>query len=287
MRCIFCKAPSDSSISVEHIIPESLGNQDHVLPQGWVCDQCNNYLSRKVEAPFMNSEYGKRARFEMEIPSRRRRIPIVSGFHPQSMTKVEFLRDKTGLSFFAADGEDEPRFVNTLKTRSSGSLWIPSSGDPHLDYETARFIGMIALEILAYRCMEVNGWNTEVACKPELDELRDYVRRGRPGFVWPVHMRRIYPAEHQFSDEIDPEFQVLHEFNILFIPSAESAHSGEYYAVIAILGIEYVINLGGPELDGYLGWLLEHNDESYLYGKPEKNKLSQINALPAIGRKSK
>ncbi len=36
MRCIFCKTDSDSSRSVEHIIPESLGNTDYVLPPGCV-----------------------------------------------------------------------------------------------------------------------------------------------------------------------------------------------------------------------------------------------------------
>lgn len=279
MRCIFCKSPSDRSKSVEHIIPESLGNDDHVLPTGWVCDSCNNYLSRKVEAPFMNSEYGKRARFEMKIPSRRRRIPIVSGFHPQSRTMVNLLHDGVGLSFFAAEGEDEAAFINTLRSQSHGSLWIPSSGDPELTYEIARFVGMIALEILAYRCLDITGWNDELVDKPELDELRDYVRRGRPGFIWPVHLRRIYPAAHEFSDEIDPEFQVLHEFDLLFIPSKDSTESGgEFYAVIAILGIEYTINLGGPELEGYLHWLEKNNNVSYLYSKPGQIKRLDTNA---------
>jgi len=47
MRCIFCKNPSDNSVSVEHIIPESLGNISHILPKGWVCDTCNNYIAGK------------------------------------------------------------------------------------------------------------------------------------------------------------------------------------------------------------------------------------------------
>ena len=73
---------------------------------------------------------------------------------------------------------------------------------------------------------------------------------GNPGFVWPIHMRRIYPADHEFSDEIDNAYQVLHEWKILFIPSSPSDEFvGEFYAIIAILGMEYAINLGGPELD--------------------------------------
>jgi hypothetical protein len=39
----------------------------------------------------------------------------------------------------------------------------------------------------------------------------------------------------------------------------------EYYAVIAIFGIEYAINLGGPELEGYERWLKENDNRSPLY----------------------
>ena len=267
MNCIFCKSHSDSSKSVEHIVPESLGNEDHVLPPGWVCDGCNNYLSRKVEAPFMNSEYGRRARFEMQIPSRKGRIPIVGGFHVQSRTMVDLCTDADGLSIFASHGEDEARFIDALRAHSQGTLYVPISGEPELSYETARFIGMIALEVLAYRRIDVDEWNEELVHKKELDELRDYVRRGRPGFIWPVHVRRIYPADHQFFDKLDPEYQVLHEWDILVIPSVENPDAGEFYAVIAILGVEYTINLGGPELEGYSVWLKRNNNRSFLYTK--------------------
>jgi len=49
MRCLFCKCPSDDATSVEHIVPESLGNRRHILPRGAICDRCNNYFSREVE----------------------------------------------------------------------------------------------------------------------------------------------------------------------------------------------------------------------------------------------
>ena len=45
MQCIFCHTDSSTSISVEHIIPESLGNKHHFLPKGYVCDECNHYFA--------------------------------------------------------------------------------------------------------------------------------------------------------------------------------------------------------------------------------------------------
>lgn len=62
MRCIFCERDSSTSRSIEHIIPESLGNHEHVLERGVVCDGCNNYLARKIEEPVLSSGYFKNLR---------------------------------------------------------------------------------------------------------------------------------------------------------------------------------------------------------------------------------
>jgi HNH endonuclease len=75
MRCIFCKQDSSTSVSVEHIIPESLGNIDHVLPVGAVCDGCNQYFARKVERQLLESPMFRLLRADMAIPNKRGRIP--------------------------------------------------------------------------------------------------------------------------------------------------------------------------------------------------------------------
>lgn len=75
MRCIFCKERSDRCVSVEHILPESLGNKDVSLPVGVVCDKCNNYLSREVERPVLQSGILRLIRSDRGIPSKRGRIP--------------------------------------------------------------------------------------------------------------------------------------------------------------------------------------------------------------------
>jgi HNH endonuclease len=71
MRCIFCKVISDNSTSVEHVLPESFGNEDHILRAGWVCDGCNNYFATKVEKPFLESEFGSAIRHFMRVPSKK------------------------------------------------------------------------------------------------------------------------------------------------------------------------------------------------------------------------
>ena len=75
-RCIFCKSASGSFDSCEHIVPESLGNLEHILPPGIVCDKCNNYFSRKIEGPLLSTEFFRQARHRNGIPNKRKRIPV-------------------------------------------------------------------------------------------------------------------------------------------------------------------------------------------------------------------
>ena len=57
MQCIFCHKDSSTSKSVEHIIPESLGNKHHYLPKGYVCDECNHYFAIKIEKELLTQPY--------------------------------------------------------------------------------------------------------------------------------------------------------------------------------------------------------------------------------------
>jgi hypothetical protein len=239
MRCIFCKSRSKTSRSREHIVPESLGNKDYVLPRGWVCDKCNNYLARKVEAPFLDSVYGRNSRFEMQVENKKGVIPT------------------------------------TLRTSISGGM----SKSPCLGYTTSRFIAKIGYEILAYTTLNVPGSNDEIVLNAGLDEIRNYVREGRPGFVWPLHTRRLYPADHIFRDETGLFYESLHEWKMLGIPTSRDGYL-EFYAVMVIFGIEYVINLGGSVLDGYEKWLTDNSQRSHLYPASEYFRVTKVTGLP-------
>src|SRR5229473_3930495 len=86
MRCIFCKGDSTQSRSVEHIIPEALGNIEHVLPRGVVCDGCNNYFARKVEGPLLETPWFRHVRSRQWIGNKRGYVPPMSGVVPGART---------------------------------------------------------------------------------------------------------------------------------------------------------------------------------------------------------
>jgi hypothetical protein len=204
----------------------------------------------------------------MRVPSKRGKVPPAIGLYTQSRSKVDLYVDKDGIfGICAAPGENEKRFVESFSENTHGTLYVPIVTLPPQNYETARFICKVALEVLAYQGMHLNAWNREVVDKTELDELRAYVRRGRPEFIWPVHIRRIYAPDFLFADGTFPPHNVLHEWDILAISDNTTPQVMEYYAVIAIFGVEYAINLGGPELDGYHRWLKNNDHISFLYSK--------------------
>lgn len=73
--CIFCKSDTQNERSREHIIPESMGNVNHILPLGAVCHDCNQYFARKVERPLLESPVFRHLRAGMKVPSKRGRVP--------------------------------------------------------------------------------------------------------------------------------------------------------------------------------------------------------------------
>jgi len=48
----------------------------------------------------------------------------------------------------------------------------------------------------------------------------------------------------------------------------------ELFLVLAIFGVEFAINYGGAEIDGYRRWLRENNDRSPLYPSISLESLS-------------
>lgn len=124
----------------------------------------------------------------------------------------------------------------------------------------ARFLAMMALEAWAKKILDSNGdLHVDLIDKPELDEIRDFARFGNGNEAWAYTSRRLYPEDHHFVDDEGTTFDVLHEYTLFYTDANELSF------VIAILGIEFAINLGGPKIDGYNDWLKSNHGRSPLY----------------------
>jgi HNH endonuclease len=234
MRCIFCKKNSENSVSVEHIIPESLGNIDHVLPKGIVCDACNNYFA-KIEKELLEQDYFQSVRGRNNLRNKRGNlIPEIGLIHHPDGGKVGIYHEHSGISIDIPSS----KMATLITSGAVNKLFIPHYEEPDpKNVSLSRFIGKVAIEALALRLINIEGWEEEIIDKPELDFLRDYVRYG-PGKIkfWEYHQKRVY-AE---SDDI------IHEFGFKY------PESKELFFNLTIFGIEYTINMSGPEIESYI-----------------------------------
>lgn len=241
-------------------MPESLWNTTNILPPGVVCDACNNYFAREVEKPFLAAPAIVQLRFREAIPNKRGRIPATDGILLPGFPIEAYRETNEERSIHIAMPE---KAVKYLLTQEHGALVFSAAAPLPSERVIGRFLAKMALEALAQRLTDQPGGIDYVADERQLDDLRNYARRGRPA-SWPYHSRRIYPSNRAIQDEAGISHQTVHEFD--FLVTARS----EWYFIFVLFGLELAINLGGPEIDGYLAWLSENGDASPLYFEKER-----------------
>lgn len=253
MRCIFCKLDAQKSKSVEHIIPQSLGNTRLVLRPGVVCDQCNNYFSKAVEKPFLESPGIKTMRFHEGLESKKGRVPSIKAMiSPGAEVLVTRHPKERATSVAVPTG-----IFDQVARNQNGFLILPTTGEMPTGLVRSRFLAKVAVESMAARLLDAQQGLDELCDNVELDLIRNHARRGSVDH-WAVHTRRLYPAEARVF--VDGQLQqVVHESEFLV------TSQGEWYFILVLFGLEFTINLGGPHVDGYLHWLKDNPGKTPLY----------------------
>jgi hypothetical protein len=268
MRCIFCKELSDKSKSKEHIIPESLGNKEFILPRGAVCDKCNQYFSINIEKIVLEQPYFKYLRHCKEVESKKGIIPKIKGIIGGD---VEVIREKNGDIYILVDDD---LILEKMRNGEINNIIIPQYKIPsNKDRILSRFIGKIAVEALAFSFYPNDGWNEEIVDKKEIDELRNYIRFGSKPKFWEYNIRKIYNESDVFwvKNSSSKKYEILHEFNFKY------SNEDELFFIVVIFGIEYVISINNPKIIGYQRWLMENNFESPIHNVNEIRKNNEDN----------
>lgn len=269
MRCIFCKKDSTNSKSVEHIIPESLGNKKNILPKGVVCDNCNSYFGSKIEKAVLEMPYFKSLRGRKMIENKKGKIPSVSGF-TENKDIIDINFSSKGDSIIEVIYNDENTLNSILNSNKLFVSVIPEP--PKNNINISKFLGLIALEAFAQRVSSIENWQDDFIQNNSFDELRDFVRYGKGYVIWPYHIRRI-DSENQikYDEESNKYFEILNEYDFLMpdMPSFDNEihQLDNLYFVVGVLGIEYTINLTNAGLSRYYNWLSANNNKSILHMK--------------------
>lgn len=177
MTCLFCKNPSHESKSVEHVIPESLGNKEFILKRGIVCDKCNNYFANKIERHVLDIPFFKQYRHDLNIQNKKGRIPSKSGFMIDSnYSEVIFNKDKNRGEDIIADQEAVKELA--VGVEEEIPVFIVNHGAPNNNDYVSKFLGKVGIEGLAYDAGKF-GYDDSFFNQESLDGIKEYVRNAK------------------------------------------------------------------------------------------------------------
>lgn len=257
-RCLFCLQDTSTSVSVEHIVPESLGNTTIVLPRGFVCDRCNNYFARKVEGPFLTSPAILALRHMEGVRNKRGRIPGMDVVLNNGMSGRLERHPQSPLPFLLEVDVSDGRWL-TEHPKSWPTSAQFASPDPAPTRDVARFVAKAGLEHLVHRNLNFEYGLESIFGAPELELCRKFARYGEGPKTWQVRVERIYDSDHLFEENL-PDYQRVWEMNLLIPDDRESA-----LFAMSIFGLEFAINLIGPDLSPYDRWRRLAKTPSLLY----------------------
>ena len=289
MQCIFCHKDSSTSKSVEHIIPESLGNKEHILPKGYVCDTCNNYFSVKIEKELLSQPYFASMRRRNDIRTKHGRyakenfiFPSVMDISPVSYNPEE--------KIVYIDNDSVINAIISGRCTKAYSLFYEEPDYPNVIM--SRFLAKCAYEYFLYNM----GKDNYDLCVQEylgrgkdlLKELRKYARYG-VGKYWQYNQRRIYSeGDYFYNQDENICYEILHEMK-LFVKEHKHFQNGnveaEIYFVMAIAGIEYAICLSDPDISEYQKWIEGNKGLSPLKDDAEKLSFSMSDVNPMLIKK--
>ena len=180
--CLFCTSPNPRS--VEHIFPESLGNDDIVLTED-VCNSCNNYFS-KIESYVLQKTELAFWRTLLGIRSKRGNLPSVDlsqpdrpkgsfpNRHPEHTDGVGFTAHADGS---CSVGVSDDQVIGEIIAGERNHFHFVMT--PKLLHQFGRFLCKIGVELIC-------SLDPSRARAKPLEGARNYARYGSTGQLWPI-----------------------------------------------------------------------------------------------------
>ena len=181
MSCLFCDN-GKSFTTQEHIIPESLGNNDFILERE-VCDKCQKHIS-KIENYVLNKTPIGFWRTLLTIRTKKNKLPFVDfskkneskGVFPDYSSHHDNIQFHTHPDFTTELVTSNP-LEKYLENENSGKLKCVIT--PKVIFEIGKFLGKVGIEIICHG-------NREKARLDKFKDIRKYVREGSMKGLWPI-----------------------------------------------------------------------------------------------------
>jgi len=166
MNCILCNN-TETLPSIEHIIPESMGNKKYFLPKGHICENCNNLFSKFEKEVLSNTAIGfERTRFA--TPTKKGKLPFAQvGKVKMEGTDTENIINLSGM---------EKKNVQNLDPET-GTFQVILPGFQGNEMPVAKFLLKVGyLSLFKSKKKIFNGY--------DFSELKDYLLN-KSNIDWP------------------------------------------------------------------------------------------------------
>lgn len=183
MLCLFCDSNGPFS-TVEHIIPESLGNDDLVL-KGHVCDGCQRYFGKEVERFVLEKSPIAFWRTLLGITTKKGKLPRADLSQPQSQRGILPSRSEHHDDLALEACPDGSARITTISAELAHQFATGARNEmrlvltPHVLYMLGRFLCKVGLELACFA-------DPEDVRSPRFDLARRYARIGPWNPIWPV-----------------------------------------------------------------------------------------------------
>lgn len=181
--CLYCRSAGPFT-TVEHVIPESLGNDELILKEG-VCDKCQSYFGKEVEQYVLSKTPIGVWRTLIGIKTKKGRLPAVDisqankvkGNLPDTLWRhddIGFAAHSDGST--SVDITDDSMVRSLLGGRKHQFNLVLT---PKKLSMLGRFLGKVGLGVLAVS-------DFDAALNPKFDRIRKYARFGSSTDIWPI-----------------------------------------------------------------------------------------------------
>jgi len=189
--CLFCL--SNGPFSDEHIIPESLGNDDLILTNQ-ICSKCNNHFSKLEEYVLQKTPLALWRTF-LGIQTKKRKLPSVNISQPkQEKGRFSSVHPKHDSIGFTAhdDGSTsvdvfDPNIINEISSGQRDQFRLVLT--PKTLFNLGRFMCKMGIELV---CQE----NPQEARLSQFEIVKSFSRFGKFDGFWPIfHFSNGHPND--------------------------------------------------------------------------------------------
>lgn len=237
-RCLFCLRSSGSFLRREHPIPESLGNDDLILPAGFVCDACNQYFGSKLEKDVLNLAPFGVTRASQCVKNKGGNYPVVGG----NNLRVRSTGYWDGLTFCSA-----PPHKHLRISPNGEALLCPEWVSPD---QLVRFLLKMGLELLVIA--EFNPFDSR------FDYARACARFGSRATAWDFAMC-LYPDREDLVCGIRVDDLGELETRQIYSYSLGQLQSGDVCFFFMYRTMMFAVNLSRPPALEYIMGFNERN----------------------------